>query len=1379
MKNASGPNQSTPLLKSALLGVAAACLMAGGLTQAQTVNFDTPGGVGAVNYSGPGAAADPGVYWNAIAFQGTTSGALQSDGATASAITLTDTSPGNFNPGQGTQGTPGGLEAPYAYASGGATATETLNNVPAGTYNLYLYGKNYPYSDRGTTFAVSVGGTSVGTLSTVCSTTSSFTQGNDYVEFTNVTVTAGEAITFTYTGNTGVSGNTEGDFNGLQLVNAASSSAAGPSPGPGVLAVWTGAVNANWNIGATANWLTNGVAGVYSQSNVVQFDDTSSVNDINLAAALTPTSVLVDDNSANYIFAGPGSLGGDTNFTLTKEGGATLLINNANTFAGNVLIGGGTLQIGNGAALGTTTGSTIVSNGATLDFNGFNIGSEPVFVQGAGSSGQGALFNSGADVYPAVSEVTLTGDTTFGANGRWDIRPQGSGSTFLSTGGHGYNLTKVGSGFVGLVGVMIDPALMNIDVQGGTLDFEGASAGSLGDTNGTLTYENSTTMFLYQLNGPISKPIAFNDGSLLNNYSGTATFSGPVSFNGYIMFGLAGSVNITGPLSGGGSPLEIATGSGNTLSIDGVNNYTGDIYLDTSSAGLALNGNGAGATGTVYVGENDAVAVNGSFGGSITDGGAGGTILSGSGTIAGTVDFTGEVYPGGVYAAGTLTAGALTLESGAVVSMDLSPATSGTNDLLQVDGNLTLNGNRVVINALQGNLQIGKYTLIKYTGMLTGTLGAVESRSAAAIDYSTPGQINLNVTGTSVPASLVWSATNNAGNWDTGVSPDWINLGTGAADLFYSGDQVTFNDAAGAPTTVSIASPVSPSSITVNSSTNNYTFSGTGSITGSGGLVKQGSSTLTLSVSGSFTGPVQISGGTVETASSTLASVSSITVTNGGTLDFGGTSFTGNKQINISGQGAAGKGALFNSVGSYPSEVVNIALTGDATFAGSQRWDLGAGSQISGAHNLTIDWSAGAGYGEWNTLTIGANVLAITLTNASNIGMKFMDTAFQNPATVFNVSSNDQMTFYNGGFNGSIHLYTNAQIYHYTAPAGFAGSTLVMEGGSALISYYATGATTPVNSAVTLNGIAHFVIGDHNMVYTNLISGPGGFVEDYYNNQMVFSSSNTYTGPTIIGSSGNSPEVALTGNGSISHSSLIFFGGNDPTVAHMDVTGRADQTLTLASGQTLAGVGGINGSLVVSDGATLSPAGTNTTIGITTGTNATGEIGVADNVTLEGTTVIKLNGSGTNDGVGALGNIIYGGELNLVNISSSALASGNSFKIFTAANYSGSFASIVPTTPGAGLTWDLSQLNSGIIGVSGGSSRPVVGTTKISGSNLVLTGSGGTPNGTFYVLTTTNLATPLANWLVISTNIYDASGNFSVSNSISAGAMQRFYSIKQ
>jgi autotransporter-associated beta strand protein len=679
-------------------------------------------------------------------------------------------------------------------------------------------------------------------------------------------------------------------------------------------------------------------------------------------------------------------------------------------------------------------------------------------------------------------------------------------------------------------------------------------------------------------------------------------------------------------------------------------------------------------------------------------------------------------------------------------------------------------------------------------GQTNSTLTFTNLQSTNAGSYSVViGNINgttnsISVTlSVSATNSLKWSSAANSGVWDNGISTNWINVNNSQAVVFNSGDSVLFDDTVGVPTTVTVSNTVAPNTITVNASNNAYSMGGPGTISGSGGLVKQGSSTLTITSAGNFTGPVTISGGAVYAGNNCFDSVASIAITNNSTLDLGGGQISSNKPVTVSGFGLNGEGAIYNSYDNYPKESLNITLAGDTKFGGANRWDLDTGSQISGPHNLTIDWSSNADnhYGQWNSVTIGANVASITLTNAADptsvtngLGLTGMDAAFQNPGTVLTVSTNCQLVFYSGGFNGSLHLLNGAQIYHYTAPAGFYGNSIAFENGATLISYYSSGATTPVNSAITLNGIAHFVIGDHNMVYTNVISGSGGFVEDYYNSQMVFSASNTYNGPTIIGSSGNSPEVALTGNGSISHSSLIFFGGSDLTVAHLDVIGRSDQTLTLAGGQTLGGIGDINGSLVVASGATLSPAGTNTTIGITTGANATGAIKASGAVKLNGTTVLKLDGSGVNDEVQAGGGITYGGTLELVNISGSPYAAGNSFQIFSGTSYSNSFASIVPATPGSGLAWDTSQLNIGFLNVVAASSQPVIGSTRASGGNLIFSGTGGSANGTYYVLTTTNLTNSLSNWTVVSTNSFDGSGNFSVTNAINPATPQRFYIIR-
>ena len=65
--------------------------------------------------------------------------------------------------------------------------TDKLNNVPPGTYNLYLYGINNT-GTRGTTFTVSTPAIPLLTLSTFNTPASltSFISGADYVVFTNV-----------------------------------------------------------------------------------------------------------------------------------------------------------------------------------------------------------------------------------------------------------------------------------------------------------------------------------------------------------------------------------------------------------------------------------------------------------------------------------------------------------------------------------------------------------------------------------------------------------------------------------------------------------------------------------------------------------------------------------------------------------------------------------------------------------------------------------------------------------------------------------------------------------------------------------------------------------------------------------------------------------------------------------------------------------------------------------------------------------------------------------------------------------------------------------------------------------------------------------------
>ncbi len=318
--------------------------------------------------------------------------------------------------------------------------------------------------------------------------------------------------------------------------------------------------------------------------------------------------------------------------------------------------------------------------------------------------------------------------------------------------------------------------------------------------------------------------------------------------------------------------------------------------------------------------------------------------------------------------------------------------------------------------------------------------------------------------------SLLWTVTNNTGIWDSGSSANWVNVANSQQVVFNTGDKVLFDDTPGVPTSVSINGTVAPVSITVNSTNNYFSFNGPGSITGSGSLLKEGPSTLTMDPPSGFSGPVTIAGGSIYAGNNSFGAVASVTITNDSTLDFGGGTYNTDQLVTVSGTGVNAQGALFNSYANYPLEVYNITMAGDTTFGGSARWDLGSGSSITGAHNLIIDWSAGAGYGEWNTVTIGANVTSITLTNGSKIGLKYMDTSFQNPGTVVTVDPSGQALIYNGGNNGSFHIESGALFAVYSDGV-LGGNSLVFEDGTERDDYGGGSSDEPIRNAITLNGL--------------------------------------------------------------------------------------------------------------------------------------------------------------------------------------------------------------------------------------------------------------------------------------------------------------------
>ena len=137
----------------------------------------------------------------------------------------------------------------------------------------------------------------------------------------------------------------------------------------------------------------------------------------------------------------------------------------------------------------------------------------------------------------------------------------------------------------------------------------------------------------------------------------------------------------------------------------------------------------------------------------------------------------------------------------------------------------------------------------------------------------------------------------------------------------------------------------------------------------------------------------------------------------------------------------------------------------------------------------------------------------------------------------------------------------------------------------------------------------------------------------------------------------------------------------------------------------------------------------------------------------------------------------YGGTLTLTNISGTPLAAGNSFKLFNAAAYSGAFTSVVPATPGVGLAWNTNNLAvNGTLSVVSTASSPTITGITVNGGVLTITGINGAAGGQYVLLESTNLTTPLIQWVPVLTNNFDESGNLYLStNIINLQNPQAFY----
>ena len=349
---------------------------------------------------------------------------------------------------------------------------------------------------------------------------------------------------------------------------------------------------------------------------------------------------------------------------------------------------------------------------------------------------------------------------------------------------------------------------------------------------------------LFDLSGSNALPITL---------AGTVT-PGSVSFfnpQDYRVNGSGGSL--------AGTMNLLKSGAGKT-SLTGNHSYTGATTVWDGA--LEINGGLSASPITVW---------GGTWGGALALGLTGGR-LAGSGSISQNVSlqYRGAITPGaGMGSAGTLSLGSgLTASDGSVLALDLSDDPSGIlkgNDRIAVTGSLTLSGTvAIVIQPLNATLPPGTYTLLTYSGTLTGSLSNLSITMPEGIPYTLAvgsGSITLNIPVTRAPSRLTWIGGNNANAWNLANTANWSR--SGSLDTFVAADLVTFDETGGANAIVNLVGALPVAGMVVSSS-GDYSLDGVGSIAGSGGLTKSGAGTLKLLNSNTYTGPTLINGGTVE-----------------------------------------------------------------------------------------------------------------------------------------------------------------------------------------------------------------------------------------------------------------------------------------------------------------------------------------------------------------------------------------------------------------------------------------------------------------------------------------------------------------------------------
>jgi len=971
--------------------------------------------------------------------------------------------------------------------------------------------------------------------------------------------------------------------------------------------------------------------------------------------------------------------------TVNANGGIELggLGNTSGSDYEELLVTNGVLSLGTSGTL--TFGGNTASSGACMD---------ELYATGTGAIylGSGGIVNSA----PAGgTEVVSLGNMIIGANATFTesmpIGVMAGDTTTLQAANVGGtpesftlggvisgatgNLLVTGSGAVTLSGASSYAGTTT--VSAGTL-VAGANAasgavGAFGNATSTITLGNAATAtgntsptLLIGGAFTVARTITVAAQTTTGVYSiggGTdnnATFSGAISLNEPLTISQvanAGSNALT--ISGGiaaasGTPVITFAGPGNIeVATNAIGNGSGTVSVnvtggtDTFNAASTYSGGTTISAGTLLA-TNASGSATGT-GGVALDGGT----LGGSGSISGTVTVAGGTLAPGA-AGTTLTVGGLTFDSG-TLSFTLV-GTGGTPTSSLVDTASATFSAAPTLNISYINISNGEvFTLLTSTG---GAIGG--SGNLAGLPVLTIGRITLtpSVSGNSLidtasgsAASLVWAGgvaglstttapQGDGSTWNNTQNSGGSNWNNGGKyDYFYNLDSVTFNDTGSPNHTVNLTTANSPGSVTVNTGST-YTFSGAGSIAGSGSLLLSGG-TLDLGTVNTYSGGTTINAGDTLQTEVAAALPSSGTVTVAGTLDLNGN----NQSIGAFSDNGSATTSIISTTGTPTLTVNNGGTISGTTTLGTLGLTVSGGTlNITGnlAGGTTIATSGAGVISESAAGTIGGASTGFTqgssgtstLPNANTYGGLTTVSAgtliASNNAALGNSSSATGGLLLNPSTSATVDFTSSSPML--ASLAGTSGGSIVLGNGVGGSPTTLTITGAGAGSGTTFNGVISDLPGGNAAAIGSLTLTGGS---------LTLGGANSYTGTTSINAG------TLTLNSTQTTSGQTFLNGgalviNSGQALENSLVNLSSGTAGFGATPTSASFGGLEGSVNLSlSNTAATPAGVSLSLNTTGNLTYTGNLTGLGSVSLAGAGTQTLGGANTytgttNNGIGTL-----------------------------------------------------------------------------------------------------------------------------------------------